>query len=140
MGLKKFFIAFSLATIGGALTLRWLALDFLYANMPDFIPGIAGTLISSAALATSFSFVLYYWISKIEKVGKKVQKTGEVTERDKKTVLVFFKTLKSLKKTSPLLVLIIASAFVCGGAATPSIMPVNLCSNAFLFFTSPVLR
>ena len=96
MGLKKFFIAFSLATIGGALTLRWLALDFLYANMPDFIPGIAGTLISSAALATSFSFVLYYWISKIEKVGKKVQKTGEVTERDKKTVLVFFKTLKSL--------------------------------------------
>ncbi|MCI5695640.1 MAG: methyl-accepting chemotaxis protein [Spirochaetia bacterium] len=96
MGLKKFFIAFSLATIGGALTLRWLALDFLYANMPDFIPGIAGTLISSAALATSFSFVLYYWISKIEKVGKKVQKTGEVTENDKKTVLVFFKTLKSL--------------------------------------------
>lgn len=96
MGLKKFFIAFSLATIGGALTLRWLALDFLYANMPDFIPGIAGTLISSAALATSFSFVLYYWISKIEKVGKKVQKTGEVTEKDKKTVLVFFKTLKSL--------------------------------------------
>ena len=94
--LKKFFIAFSLATIGGALTLRWLALDFLYANMPDFIPGIAGTLISSAALATSFSFVLYYWISKIEKVGKKVQKTGEVTEKDKKTVLVFFKTLKSL--------------------------------------------
>ena len=64
--------------------------------MPDFIPGIAGTLISSAALATSFSFVLYYWISKIEKVGKKVQKTGEVTEKDKKTVLVFFKTLKSL--------------------------------------------
>ena len=96
MGLKKFFIAFSLATIGGALTLRWLALDFLYANMPDFIPGIAGTLISSAALATFFSFVLYYWISKIEKVGKKVQKTGEVTENDKKTVLVFFKTLKSL--------------------------------------------
>lgn len=96
MGLKKFFIAFSLATIGGALTLRWLALDFLYANMPNFIPGIAGTLISSAALATSFSFVLYYWISKIEKVGKKVQKTGEVTEKDKKTVLVFFKTLKSL--------------------------------------------
>ncbi|MDD5810954.1 MAG: methyl-accepting chemotaxis protein [Treponema sp.] len=96
MGLKKFFIAFSLATIGGALTLRWLALDFLYANMPDFIPGIAGTLISSAALATSFSFVLYHWISKIEKVGKKVQKTGEVTEKDKKTVLVFFKTLKSL--------------------------------------------
>nr|WP_318741586.1 methyl-accepting chemotaxis protein [uncultured Treponema sp.] len=96
MGLKKFFIAFSLATIGGALTLRWLALDFLYANMPDFIPGIAGTLISSAALATSFSVVLYYWISKIEKVGKKVQKTGEVTEKDKKTVLVFFKTLKSL--------------------------------------------
>lgn len=96
MGLKKFFIAFSLATIGGALTLRWLALDFLYANMPDFIPGIAGTLISSAALATSFSFVFYYWISKIEKVGKKVQKTGEVTEKDKKTVLVFFKTLKSL--------------------------------------------
>ena len=96
MGLKKFFIAFSLATIGGALTLRWLALDFLYANMPDFIPGIAGTLISSAALATSFSFVLYYWISKIDKVGKKVQKTGEVTENDKKTVLVFFKTLKSL--------------------------------------------
>ena len=96
MGLKKFFIAFSLATIGGALTLRWLALDFLYANMPDFIPGIAGTLISSAALATSFSFVLYYWISKIEKVGKKVQETGEVTEKDKKTVLVFFKTLKSL--------------------------------------------
>lgn len=96
MGLKKFFIAFSLATIGGALTLRWLALDFLYANMPDFIPGIAGTLISSAALATSFSFVLYYWISRIEKVGKKVQKTGEVTEKDKKTVLVFFKTLKSL--------------------------------------------
>lgn len=96
MGLKKFFIAFSLATIGGALTLRWLALDFLYANMPDFIPGIAGTLISSAALATSFSVVLYYWISKIEKVGKKVQKTGEVTENDKKTVLVFFKTLKSL--------------------------------------------
>lgn len=96
MGLKKFFIAFSLATIGGALTLRWLALDFLYANMPDFIPGIAGTLISSVALATSFSFVLYYWISKIEKVGKKVQKTGEVTEKDKKTVLVFFKTLKSL--------------------------------------------
>ncbi len=96
MGLKKFFIAFSLATIGGALTLRWLALDFLYANMPDFIPGIAGTLISSAALATSFSFVLYYWISKIEKVGKKVQKTCEVTENDKKTVLVFFKTLKSL--------------------------------------------
>lgn len=96
MGLKKFFIAFSLATIGGALTLRWLALDFLYATMPDFIPGIAGTLISSTALASSFSFILYYWISKIEKVGKKVQKTGEVTEKDKKTVLVFFKTLKSL--------------------------------------------
>lgn len=96
MGLKKFFIAFSLATIGGALTLRWLALDFLYATMPDFIPGIAGTLISSTALVSSFSFILYYWISKIEKVGKKVQKTGEVTEKDKKTVLVFFKTLKSL--------------------------------------------
>ena len=96
MGLKKFFLAFSLATIGGALTLRWLALDFLYATMPDFIPGIAGTLISSAALALSFSLILYYWIHKIEKVGKKVQQTGEATEEDKKTVLVFFKTLKSL--------------------------------------------
>lgn len=96
MGLKKFFLAFSFATIGGALTLRWLALDFLYATMPDFIPGIAGTLISSAALALSFSLILYYWIHKIEKVGKKVQQTGEATEEDKKTVLVFFKTLKSL--------------------------------------------
>lgn len=96
MGLKKFFLAFSLATIGGALTLRWLALDFLYATMPDFIPGIAGTLISSTALALSFSLILYYWIHKIEKVGKKVQQTGEATEEDKKTVLVFFKTLKSV--------------------------------------------
>ena len=96
MGLKKFFIAFSIATIGGALTLRWLALDFLYAAMPDFIPGIAGTLISSSALAISFSLILYYWIEKIEKVGKKVQQTGQVTDEDKKTVLVFFKRLKYL--------------------------------------------
>lgn len=96
MGLKKFFIAFSLATIGGALTLRWLALDFLYATMPDFLPGIAGTLISSSALAISFSLVLYYWIHKIEKVGKKVQKEGVVTDEDKKTVLVFYKRLKYL--------------------------------------------
>lgn len=94
MGLKKFFIAFSLATIGGALTLRWLALDFLYDDMVNFLPGIGITLISSAALAISFSLILWIWLSKIEKVGRKVQKTGEVTEDDKKTVLIYYKNIK----------------------------------------------
>lgn len=87
MGLKIFFLTFTMCTVGGALTLRWLALDFLYSAMDTFFSGIGVTLVSSALLSVSFSLILNIFLRRIEKVGKKVHQTGQVTEEDKKTVL-----------------------------------------------------
>lgn len=87
MGLKVFFFAFTLCTVGGALTLRWLALDFLYSAMDTFVSGIGSTLVSSVVLAVGFSCVLWHWLKKIEKIGEKVKASGEVTEEERKIVL-----------------------------------------------------
>lgn len=94
LSLKRFFITFVLCTFGGTFTLRWLALDFLYRTMDSFVSGISATIISSLALSVGFSFVLYYWLYKIELIGKKVNKTGVVEEADKKFVLSCFKIVK----------------------------------------------
>ena len=58
MGLKVFFFAFTLCTVGGALTLRWLALDFLYSAMDTFVPGIGVGVFFAVRLIVLVGFLI----------------------------------------------------------------------------------
>lgn len=96
LGLKKFFIVFALSTFCGTLTLRWLALDFLYRTMDTFIAGIVPSIVATFGLVFTFGLAVLCFMIKIEKIGKRVSATGVLEENDSKTVLSFYKTVKKI--------------------------------------------
>lgn len=93
--LKRFVPAFVLLTFCGTLTLRWLALDFLYREMNTFLSGIMGTVIATLGLSVGFGPFLVYFIFKIEKIRKRVLSTGVVQPDDTKTVLSVYRKMKT---------------------------------------------
>lgn len=96
LGLKRFFITFALCTFCGTLTLRWLALDFLYRVMDTFVAGIVPSVIATFGLVGTFGTLVLVYMIRIEKIGKRVSSTGVLEEGDSKTVLSFYTRVKTI--------------------------------------------
>ena len=92
----QFGLVFFSESIIGTLTLRWLALDFLYRLMPDFFSGIASSIVATVAFATIVFIFIYRQFKPIEKIIKRVKSSGEILEEDRTVVLSAFRKISML--------------------------------------------
>lgn len=88
---KRFTPVVFAGSIAGTLTLRWLALEFLYRLMPEFWTGIVSSLLATGALACIVIFIIALFLRPIEVISKRISQTGEIKETDRNTVIAAYR-------------------------------------------------
>ena len=88
---KRFLPVVFCGAFAGTLTLRWLALEFLYRLMPDFWTNIGSSILATAALACVVGVIISIFLKPIEVITKRISQTGEVKENDREVVVTAYK-------------------------------------------------
>lgn len=88
---KRFIPVVFLGGLVGTLTLRWLALEFLYRLMPNFWTGIASSILATIALAGIIAIIITTFIMPIERIAKRIQQTGKVQDGDREVVITAYR-------------------------------------------------
>lgn len=88
---KRFIPVVFLGGLVGTLTLRWLALEFLYRLMPEFWSGIASSIVATIALAGIIATIIAFFLKPIETISRRITQTGEIKPTDRDTIISAYK-------------------------------------------------
>ncbi|MCK9171150.1 MAG: methyl-accepting chemotaxis protein [Treponema sp.] len=84
---RRFIPAVFAGGFAGTLTLRWLALDFLYRLMPEYWNNIGNALAAVGILSLLVSLVIVRFLMPVDKISSRIQKTGIIQEADRTAVV-----------------------------------------------------
>jgi methyl-accepting chemotaxis protein len=137
--LHKYLTIFSTASFIGALTLRWLALEFLYHKMGDFWSGIGTTVIATGGLAVIIGVLIGRHIAQLERVVEKVRNGEAITQEDRKTALGVYAKVNKITITANVVGFIIGQFVVMFLDIKAGVVPYHFSCSTIIMIQSTLV-